>query len=219
MNPAQGVSVWAVGSPPRRAHPRAIVHARSTGVCARSPARGHDTLRSVTELSTLIRTVPDWPKPGILFYDITTLLADADGFTALIDAMSQRWLDVGVDAVIGVEARGFIIGPALAYNLHVGFIPVRKPAKLPWRTAEVTYDLEYGTDTLQIHADALSPGMRVLVCDDLLATGGTAAAAVQLCRGQGADVVGASFAVELNFLDGRSRLPGVEVHSVISYDE
>ncbi|NDB18025.1 MAG: adenine phosphoribosyltransferase [Actinobacteria bacterium] len=173
----------------------------------------------MTELSTLIRTVPDWPKPGILFYDITTLLADADGFTQLIDSMSERWLDVGVDAVVGVEARGFIIGPALAYHLHAGFIPVRKPAKLPWQTAEVTYDLEYGTDTLQMHADALTPGMRVLVCDDLLATGGTAAATIELCRNQGAQIVGAAFAVELTFLNGRSKLPGIDVHSVVAYQE
>jgi len=177
-----------------------------------------ETLR-VTQLKKLIREIPDWPKPGILFYDITTLLADADGFGVLIDQMSEHWESTGIDAVVGIEARGFIIGPALAYHLRAGFVPVRKPAKLPWHTEEVTYDLEYGTDTLQIHADALTSGMRVLVCDDLLATGGTAAAAIELCRKLGADVVGAAFAVELEFLNGRSRLPGVDVRSAIAFGE
>lgn len=169
-------------------------------------------------LASLIRTIPDWPKPGILFYDITTLLADARGFHTLIESMSEHWQGHEVDAVIGVEARGFIIGPALALNLNAGFIPVRKPAKLPWRTEEVTYDLEYGTDTLQIHADALRQGMRVLVCDDLLATGGTAAATIELCRSLGAEVIGAAFAVELTFLNGRARLENVDVQSAISFD-
>lgn len=169
-------------------------------------------------LASLIRTIPDWPKPGILFYDITTLLADARGFHSLIEAMSEHWQGRTIDAVVGVEARGFIIGPALALNLNAGFIPVRKPAKLPWRTEEVTYDLEYGTDTLQIHADALHPGMQVLVCDDLLATGGTAAATIELCRTLGAEVVGAAFAVELAFLNGRTRLVNVDVQSAVTFD-
>jgi adenine phosphoribosyltransferase len=169
-------------------------------------------------LASLIRTIPDWPKPGILFYDITTLLADARGFHTLIESMSSHWQGQPIDAVVGVEARGFIIGPALALNLNAGFIPVRKPAKLPWRTEEVTYDLEYGTDTLQIHADALQEGMRVLVCDDLLATGGTAAATVDLCRTLRAEVVGAAFAVELSFLNGRARLAGLDVQSAVTFD-
>lgn len=178
---------------------------------------GETVPMETASLASLIRTVPDWPKPGILFYDITTLLADARGFGRLIDEMSEHWRGRAIDAVVGVEARGFIIGPALALNLHAGFIPVRKPAKLPWQTEEVTYDLEYGSDTLQIHADALQPGMRVLVCDDLLATGGTAAATIELCRRLGADVVGAAFAVELAFLGGRERLPGVDVQSAVAY--
>lgn len=182
--------------------------------------RAHDkTVHMETaSLASLIRTIPDWPKPGILFYDITTLLADARGFHALIEAMSDHWRGRTIDAVVGVEARGFIIGPALALNLNAGFIPVRKPAKLPWRTEEVTYDLEYGTDTLQIHADALQPGMQVLVCDDLLATGGTAAATIELCRTLGADVIGAAFAVELSFLKGRNRLIDVDVQSAVTFD-
>ena len=170
-------------------------------------------------LKRLIREIPDWPKPGILFYDITTLLKDKAGFAALIDGLSFRYLDRKVDLVVGVEARGFIFAPALAYRLTAGFVPVRKPKKLPGETAKWTYDLEYGTDTLEIHKDAIRPGQRVLVVDDLLATGGTAAATVQLAKSLGADISGIAFAVELTFLNGRKKLPGYDVFSLLQYDK
>ncbi len=172
----------------------------------------------MNDLKRLIREVPDWPKPGIVFYDITTLLKDPDGFRRLIDALSAHYQEKGVAVVAGIEARGFIFAPALAYRLGAGFVPVRKPKKLPWRTARVTYQLEYGEDSLEIHKDAIQPGERVLVCDDLLATGGTASATVELVRSLGAEVVGAAFAVELNFLQGRSKLSGLDVFSLIQYD-
>jgi adenine phosphoribosyltransferase len=167
----------------------------------------------------LIREVPDYPKPGILFYDLTTLLKDKQGFYDLVTALCKHYDGKKIDLVAGIEARGFIFGPALAYALGAGFIPVRKPKKLPSKIAAVTYDLEYGTDSLEIHVDAVLPGQIVLVCDDLLATGGTAAAAVQLLRKLDAKVAGAAFAVELTFLNGRSRLPGVDVFSLIQYDK
>src|SRR6516225_6663526 len=128
------------------------------------------------DLKALIREVPDFPKPGILFYDITTLLKDKTGFATLIDALSENYLEQDVDLVLGIEARGFIFGPAVAYRLNAGFVPIRKPRKLPAETARVTYQLEYGSDTLEIHKDAIAPGQRVIILDDLLATGGTAAA-------------------------------------------
>ena len=171
------------------------------------------------ELKKLIREVPDCPKPGILFYDLTTLLQDPAGFRTLIDKLSEHYRAKGVEVVAGIEARGFIFAPALAYRLGVGFVPIRKPNKLPWKTSEVSYQLEYGTDRLQIHQDAVHKGQRVLVCDDLLATGGTAAAAVQLLRQLGAEVVGTGFAVELSFLNGRAKLPGLDVFSLIQYDK
>jgi adenine phosphoribosyltransferase len=163
--------------------------------------------------------VPDWPKPGILFYDLTTLLKDQHGFRMLIDQLSDHYKGKKIDMVAGIEARGFIFAPALAYRLGAGFVPVRKPKKLPWKTEKVTYALEYGTDSLEIHQDAVRTGQRVLVCDDLLATGGTAAATVELIRKLGGDVVGTGFAVELNFLHGRSKLPGLDVFSLIQYDK
>ena len=171
------------------------------------------------DLKKLIREVPDWPKPGILFYDLTTLLRDRDGFRTLIEKLCQHYAGKQISVVAGIEARGFIFAPALAYRLGAGFVPIRKPKKLPWKTAAVTYALEYGSDTLEIHQDAVHQGQRVLLCDDLLATGGTAAAAVQLLRQLGGEVVGAAFAVELNFLHGRSKLPGVDVFSLIQYDK
>ena len=171
------------------------------------------------ELKKLIREIPDYPKPGILFYDLTTLLKDQKGFRTLIDELCAHYAGRRVDLVVGIEARGFIFAPALAYRLNAGFVPVRKPKKLPWKTAQVTYQLEYGTDTLEIHQDAVQPGRRVLVCDDLLATGGTAAATVQLVRNLGGDVVGAGFAVELKFLNGRTKLSGLDVFSLIQYDK
>ncbi len=171
------------------------------------------------ELKNLIRGIPDYPKPGILFYDLTTLLKDQKGFRTLIDELCAHYAGRRVDLVAGIEARGFIFAPALAYRLNAGFVPVRKPKKLPWKTAQVTYQLEYGTDTLEIHQDAVQPGQRVLICDDLLATGGTAAATVQLVRNLGGDVVGAGFAVELKFLNGRAKLAGLDVFSLIQYDK
>jgi len=171
------------------------------------------------DLKKLIREVPDYPKPGILFYDLTTLLKNKQGFHLLIDRLCGHYADHRIDLVAGIEARGFIFGPALAYRLNAGFIPVRKPKKLPAKTASVSYALEYGKDTLEIHEDAVQKGQRVLVCDDLLATGGTAAATVQLIRNLGGTVDGTAFAVELTFLNGRSKLPGLDVFSLIQYDK
>jgi adenine phosphoribosyltransferase len=171
------------------------------------------------DLKKLIREIPDYPKSGILFYDLTTLLQDKRGFHDLIDKLCEHYAGKKVDIIAGIEARGFIFAPALAYRMGAGFVPIRKPNKLPWKTAEVTYQLEYGTDKLQIHRDAVKPGDRVLVCDDLLATGGTAAAAVALVRQLGAEVTGAAFAVELSFLNGRGKLPGIDVFSLLKYDK
>jgi adenine phosphoribosyltransferase len=170
------------------------------------------------DLKKLIREVPDYPKPGILFYDLTTLLKDKHGFRNLVDRLCDHYGDRKVDVVVGIEARGFILAPALAYRLGSGFVPVRKPKKLPAKTAQVSYQLEYGTDTLEIHEDAIRPGQSVLISDDLLATGGTAAATVQLVRQLGGIVNGAAFAVELTFLKGRSKLTGLDVFSLIQYD-
>src|SRR5580704_6200158 len=171
------------------------------------------------DLKKLIREIPDYPEPGILFYDLTTLLQDQRGFRALVDNLCEHYNGKKVDIVAGIEARGFIFAPALAYRLEAGFVPVRKPKKLPWKTSSVTYQLEYGADQLEIHQDAIRPGQRVLICDDLLATGGTAAAAVELVRKLGGEVAGAGFAVELTFLNGRSKLPGLDVFSLIQYDK
>jgi len=170
-------------------------------------------------LKALIRTIPDFPKPGILFYDITTLLKDPKGFAMLIDALAQYYMDKDVDLVLGIEARGFIFGPALAYRLNAGFVPVRKPRKLPGPTARVTYDLEYGTDTLEIHQDAIEPGQRVVLVDDLLATGGTMEATTKLVQQLGGTIAGLGFAVELDFLKGRDRLQEYDVFSLLHYDE
>jgi adenine phosphoribosyltransferase len=170
-------------------------------------------------LKALIREIPDYPKPGILFYDLTTLLKDKKGFHALVTQLCEHYGGKKIDLVAGIEARGFIFGPALAYALGAGFVPVRKPKKLPWKTAAVTYQLEYGTDSLEMHVDAVGPGQTVLLCDDLLATGGTAAATVSLIRQLGGEVAGAAFAVELTFLNGRSKLPGIDVFSLLQYDK
>lgn len=170
-------------------------------------------------LKSLVRTVPDFPKPGILFYDITTLLKDKAGFAKLIDAMAEHYIDRKVDLVLGIEARGFIFGPALAYRLNAGFVPVRKPKKLPAQTVRVTYDLEYGSDTLEIHEDAIEAGQRIVLVDDLLATGGTMEATVKLVRQLGGDIAGLAFAVELDFLKGRERFPDMDVFSLLHYDE
>ncbi len=170
------------------------------------------------ELKKLIREIPDYPKPGILFYDLTTLLKDPQGFHSLIDQLCGHYKGPHIDVVAGIEARGFIFGPALAYRLGAGFVPVRKPKKLPGKTVSVSYALEYGTDSLEIHEDAVKKGQRVLICDDLLATGGTAAATAELLRKLGGVVAGAAFAVELSFLNGRKKLPGLDVFSLIQYD-
>lgn len=170
-------------------------------------------------LKELIRTVPDFPKPGILFYDITTLLKDKRGMAQLIDALAAYYIGKDVDLVLGIEARGFIFGPALAYRLNAGFVPVRKPKKLPAPTAKVNYALEYGTDSLEIHLDAVKPGQRVVIVDDLLATGGTMEATVQLVRQLGGTIAGLGFAIELDFLKGRSKFPDLDVFSLLHYDE
>jgi adenine phosphoribosyltransferase len=173
----------------------------------------------MNHLKEFIREVPDYPKPGILFYDLTTLLKNPAAFHNLVDELCRHYEGQQVDAVVGIEARGFILAPALAFRLHAGFVPVRKPRKLPAQAVSVTYELEYGSDTLEIHQDAIQKGQRVLISDDLLATGGTAAATVELVRKLGGRVVGASFAVELTFLNGRARLPGIDVYTMIQYDK
>jgi adenine phosphoribosyltransferase len=171
-------------------------------------------------LKSLIREIPNFPKPGILFYDITTLLKDKQGYATLVDALAAHYIGKGeVDLVLGIEARGFIFGPALAYRLNAGFVPVRKPGKLPAETARVTYDLEYGTDALEIHTDAVEPGQSVLIVDDLLATGGTMEATVKLVRRLGARIAGLAFAIELDFLHGRDRFKEYDVFSLLHYSE
>jgi adenine phosphoribosyltransferase len=170
-------------------------------------------------LKTLIREVPDFPKKGILFYDITTLLKDPGGLHGVIDGLKNHYQGAGVDVVVGVEARGFIFAPALAYALNAGFVPVRKPKKLPAEIVSITYDLEYGTDSLEMHRDAVFPGCRVLIVDDLLATGGTARAVTQLVEKQGGLVAGVGCVVELTFLNGRSKLDGFDVFSLLQYDK
>ena len=170
------------------------------------------------ELKNLIREVPDFPKKGILFYDITTLLKDRIGFATLVDRFSEHYLDHKVDLVLGMEARGFIFAPAVAYRLNAGFVPVRKPKKLPSETLKWTYDLEYGSDTLEIHKDAIEPGQRVLICDDLLATGGTARAAAEMVKSLGGEICGLSFVVELDGLKGRDKLKDYDVYSLLHYE-
>jgi adenine phosphoribosyltransferase len=169
------------------------------------------------KLKRLIREIPDFPKPGILFYDITTLLKDPEGFRTTVDLLSEAFAGEHIDRVVGIEARGFIFAPALAYKLGAGFIPMRKSNKLPAPTESVTYTLEYGTDRLEIHKDAIEPGHRVLIIDDLLATGGTAKAAIELVEKLGGQVVGVGFVIELEFLKGRQRLAGYRVVSLLKY--
>ena len=168
-------------------------------------------------LKQFIREVPDFPQPGITFYDITTLLKHPEGLRLTVDALAATFEGEQVDAVLGVEARGFIFAPALAYSLGAGFVPVRKPKKLPAEVARISYDLEYGQDTLEIHRDAISQGHRVLIADDLLATGGTARAVCDLVESLGGTVAGLAFVVELEFLPGRERLAGYDVRSLIKY--
>jgi adenine phosphoribosyltransferase len=168
-------------------------------------------------LKSKIRSVPDFPKAGILFYDITTLLRDREGFKMTIEALAQPFDDRKIDLVVGVESRGFILGGAVADRLGAGFAPVRKKGKLPSTTVQETYDLEYGTDCLEIHADAVERGQRVLIVDDVLATGGTAAATTALVHKLGGDVQALAFLVELEFLNGRSKVPNETVYSVLKY--
>lgn len=168
-------------------------------------------------LKQKIRHVPDFPKPGILFYDVTTLLKDREGFRMAVDAMATPHLESGVDLVVGIESRGFIFGAAIADRLQTGFAPVRKLGRLPSKTRRASYALEYGADSLEIHEDAAAEGQRVLIVDDLLATGGTAAATVGLVRSLGADVLGVQFLIELVALGGREKLAGENVGTVLQY--
>ena len=168
-------------------------------------------------LKTRIRNIPDFPRAGILFYDITTLLQEPEGFRLAIDAITLPFRDQQVDLVVGIESRGFIFGAAVADRIGAGFVPVRKIGKLPHTTVRVSYDLEYGTDSLEIHSDAVEPGQRVLIVDDLLATGGTARATVDLVRQLGGTVHGVAVLIELAELNGRGKLAGENVHAVLTY--
>ena len=170
------------------------------------------------QLSSLIRDIPDFPEPGVVFKDITPVLADGPAFAMLVDAMAEPFRESGVTKVAGIEARGFTLATPVADRLGAGFIPVRKPGKLPFETVREDYTLEYGTDALEIHVDAAYAGERVLLVDDVIATGGTAAAAIRLLRKIGADVVGISVFIELAFLDGAQMLDGVPLHALITYD-
>jgi len=174
---------------------------------------------SADQLKRLIREVPDFPKRGILFYDITTLLKDKVGLATLIDRLSEHYLNQKIDLVLGMEARGFIFAPALAYRLNAGFIPVRKVGKLPAETVKFDYALEYGTNSLEMHKDAIQKGQRVLIVDDLLATGGTAEATAKLASSLGAEIAGLGFVVELDFLHGREKLKGYDEMSLLHYDK
>jgi len=170
----------------------------------------------VESVRRLIRDVPDFPKKGVLFKDITPLLADPTGFTTCLDLFAERYAEANPDTIVGIESRGFIFGAALAARMTASFVPVRKPGKLPWHTESVEYELEYGTDTVHMHTDAIRPGAKVLLVDDLIATGGTAWATCELIRRQKAELIGAGFVIELSFLKGRDRL-GIEPYSILTY--
>ena len=172
------------------------------------------------DLKSVIRTIPDYPKPGIMFRDVTTLIGDARAFRVTVDQMVQPWAGAKIDMVAGTEARGFILGGAVAHQLSVGFTPVRKKGKLPYRTIAEDYELEYGTDTIEIHVDAIKEGDRVLLVDDLIATGGTAEASIKLLQRAGATVVGAAFVIDLPDLGGAKRIEamGVPVSSLVEYE-
>ncbi|HEY4416898.1 MAG TPA: adenine phosphoribosyltransferase [Verrucomicrobiae bacterium] len=172
---------------------------------------------TAAEIAAAIRNVPDFPKPGIQFKDITPLLADARLFAGTIDLLTENYAPGSVDAIVGIDARGFIFAAATALKLKAGFVPVRKKGKLPYQTHEEDYALEYGSATIAMHIDALKPGARVLLIDDLLATGGTAAAAISLVKKLGAEILEVSFLIELNFLDGRKKLSGIPVRSLVAY--
>ena len=171
----------------------------------------------IDDLKAAIREIPDWPKKGILFYDVTTLLKQGRCFEQAINALIDPYRKTQVDLVLGIEARGFIFAPPVAYALKAGFVPVRKPGKLPAAKLQVNYELEYGTDSLEIHQDAIEPGQRVLIVDDLIATGGTANAVAEMVETMGATVVGFAFVVELTFLHGRDKLTKYNVHSLLKY--
>lgn len=173
----------------------------------------------MSDLKSYIREIPDFPKPGILYYDITTLLKDASGLRRLLGIFTEYYKDVAIDKVVGMESRGFVFAPHLAYQLNAGFVPVRKPGKLPAEVHSQAYELEYGTDQLEIHQDAIAEGEQVLIVDDLIATGGTAEATVALVEGCGGKVVGLGFAIELTFLNGRERLMGYDIKSILEYDD
>ena len=170
------------------------------------------------KLKQLIRDVPDFPKPGIVFRDITPLLADPDGLAESCSAMADPFRQANIDLVVGVESRGFIFGTVVARELNVGFVPIRKPGKLPYKTISEEYQLEYGSDKIEIHADAVKAGQRILMIDDLLATGGTMKAACQLVEHLGGEIIGISFIIELAFLNGRSLIENYNIHSLITYD-
>jgi adenine phosphoribosyltransferase len=169
------------------------------------------------DLKAYIREVPDFPKPGILFYDITTLLQNPLALRMTVDRFAWLFAEKKIDKVIGIESRGFMFGPTVAYDLNAGFVPVRKPGKLPYKSIRQSYDLEYGSDSLEMHEDAVKPGERVLIVDDLVATGGTALATARLAETQGATVAGFGFIIELTFLEPRERLEGYDVESLIQY--
>ncbi len=169
------------------------------------------------DLKQLIRSVPDFPKPGINFFDITTLLKEPLGLKATIEALSEPYIDARIDTVVGIESRGFILGSAVAHRIGAGFVPVRKPGKLPAKAIKEVYELEYGKDAVEIHADAIDKGQRVLIVDDVLATGGTAAATTRLVKHLGGELHGLAFLIELTFLDGKTKLTGENVFSVLRY--
>jgi adenine phosphoribosyltransferase len=175
------------------------------------------TVSSADDLRAKIREVPDFPKPGILFYDITTLLKEPDAFRDVIDRMAEPVKDANIDLVVGMESRGFIFAAPLAYKLRAGFVPVRKLGKLPAETIEVEYDLEYGTATLEVHRDAIGEGQRVLIVDDLLATGGTVIGTIELGKRLGGEIAGLSFMVELTGLHGRDKLGDYAIHTLLTY--
>lgn len=170
------------------------------------------------DLKVIIRDIPDFPKPGILFKDITPLLSSGPAFAHAIDSIAEHYDGKSIDAVLGAEARGFIVGSALAYRLGCGFIPARKPGKLPYTVTTAMYELEYGTDSLEIHEDSIAPGQRILIVDDVLATGGTAAAKAELVEKMSGEVVGVAFLIELKFLSGRQKLGDYDIFSLITYD-
>ncbi|MEM1045814.1 MAG: adenine phosphoribosyltransferase [Pseudomonadota bacterium] len=178
------------------------------------------TMHRTVDLESYVRTIPDYPKPGIMFRDITTLIADPVGFRASVDGLLVPFLTMDIDHVAGIEARGFILGGAVAHELGRGFVPIRKKGKLPWKTIDQDYQLEYGVDTIEIHEDAIKPGEKVLVIDDLIATGGTANAAIELIRRSGGKVVAAAFVIDLPDLGGTRRLEeaGVRVHTLMEFE-